>query len=106
MDTGRGSVALLPLEMGIAVNHGELIVGNIGCDERKKYSAVGSPINVAFRMEKQSRGGEIIISSSVYAPVADAVEAVPMSGVELAGINDPVTLYRVVGMKTLKNWGP
>jgi class 3 adenylate cyclase len=54
---------------------------------------------VAFRMEKQSRGGEIIISSNVYAPVAEAVEALPMPGVELAGIKDPVTLYRIVGMK-------
>jgi class 3 adenylate cyclase len=82
------------LEMGIAINCGELIVGNIGCEDRKKYSAVGTPINMAFRMEKQSRGGEITISSEVYARVAEAVKAVAVPDVMLSGLNDPVTLYK------------
>ncbi|MEJ2716117.1 MAG: adenylate/guanylate cyclase domain-containing protein, partial [Deltaproteobacteria bacterium] len=37
------------LEMGIGVNCGELVVGNIGSEKRKKYGAVGSPINVGRR---------------------------------------------------------
>ncbi|MBM3299338.1 MAG: adenylate/guanylate cyclase domain-containing protein [Deltaproteobacteria bacterium] len=95
----HGAVVMPSLEMGIAINCGELIVGNIGCEERKKYSAVGTPINMAFRMEKQSRGGEITISSEVYHRVAEAVQAVAVPDVTLSGINDPVTLYKVVGLK-------
>jgi adenylate cyclase len=87
----------LPLEMGIAINSGTLIVGNIGCNERKKYGAVGSPINLAFRMEKVSGRGEIVISHEVYERVAKEVQVAPLGDVELAGIRGGVTLYRVLG---------
>ncbi len=93
---GQGSRSLLALEMGIAVNSGSLIVGNIGCRERKKYGAVGSPINIAFRMEKRSGRGEILISSGVHARVGSLFTTVPLEDVSLAGIQDPITLHRVV----------
>ncbi len=43
--------------MGIAINSGKLIVGNIGSEKRKKYGAVGVPINLAFRWKKKPRAG-------------------------------------------------
>ena len=43
-------LGLPELSMGIGINCGELVVGNIGSNRRKKYGAVGSPINVAFRV--------------------------------------------------------
>jgi class 3 adenylate cyclase len=52
------------LEMGIGINCGKLVVGNIGSEKRKKYGAVGRPINVAFRLEEKARPGEIVISQS------------------------------------------
>ena len=84
------------LRMGIAINKGQLIVGNIGCEQRRKYGAVGTPINVAFRIEKLAGEGAILISEEVYKSVADVITAQPMPGVELKGIDHPVTLYRVI----------
>ena len=86
----------LTLRMGIAINKGPLIVGNIGCEQRRKYGAVGTPINVAFRIEKLAGAGAILISEEVYKSVADVITAQPMPGVELKGIDHPVTLYRVI----------
>jgi sigma-B regulation protein RsbU (phosphoserine phosphatase) len=86
----------LTLRMGIAINKGPLIVGNIGCEQRRKYGAVGTPINVAFRIEKLAGEGAILISEEVYKSVADVITAQPMPGVELKGIDHPVTLYRVI----------
>ncbi len=94
-DGGNLSRSLPTLEMGIAINSGSLIVGNIGCPERKKYGAVGSPINVAFRMEKKSGPGEILISPAVRAEAGDSVTTVPVENVILAGIQNPITLYKV-----------
>ena len=42
----------LPLKMGIAINFGTLILGNIGCEKRKKYGAVGTPVILHFESRK------------------------------------------------------
>jgi class 3 adenylate cyclase len=87
------------LSMGIAINSGSLIVGNLGSDKRKKYGAVGTPINVAFRIEKYAKADEILMTSAVYSQVAKIVDTAAMRDVELKGIDTPVTLYRVVGLR-------
>ena len=83
------------MKMGIAINFGTLILGNIGCEKRKKYGAVGTPINIAFRVEKVTGGGEIIITQEVYRRVEEVFETVPVPKVKLKGINDLITLYKV-----------
>jgi class 3 adenylate cyclase len=90
---------LLPLEMKIAINSGMLIVGNIGSEKRKKYGAVGSPINLTFRLEKLASGGDILISPEVYDRVARSVTVVPIPSVEVAGIDEAITLYRIVEVR-------
>ena len=87
---------LSSLGMGIGISKGRLIVGNIGCDKRKKYGAVGTPINLAFRLEDKARAGEILVTEEVYSSVRDTIRADCMSGVELKGIDRPLALYRVI----------
>jgi class 3 adenylate cyclase len=96
---GNPTGFLHSLSMGIAINSGSLIVGNLGSDKRKKYGAVGSAINVAFRIEKQAKADEILMTSAVYSKVAKSVEAAAMDEVELKGIDTPVSLYRVIGLR-------
>jgi len=101
-DQGTGAVTsrdLLPLKMKIAINSGMLIVGNIGSEKRKKYGAVGSPINLTFRLEKIASGGDILISPEVYERVESYVTVIPLPSVEVAGIEEAITLYRVVGVR-------
>jgi len=101
-DQGTGAVTsrdLLPLKMKIAINSGMLIVGNIGSEKRKKYGAVGSPINLTFRLEKIASGGDILISPEVYERVESSVTVIPLPSVEVAGIEEAITLYRVVGVR-------
>ena len=54
------------LAMGIGLNTGEVIVGNIGSLKRSKYGAVGSAINTAYRIESHTVGGQILLSPSTY----------------------------------------
>ena len=96
VNPGNSFAGQLTLRMGIAINKGQLIVGNIGCEQRRKYGAVGTPINVAFRIEKMAGEGAILISEEVYKSVADVITVQPMTGIELKGIDHLVTLYRVI----------
>ena len=91
------------LQMGIGINCGELVVGNMGSRKRKKYGAVGSPINVAFRVEGQTAGGEILVTPAIYNRLAKELVVGTVRETHLKGLEGPVTLYRIVGLKTTGN---
>jgi adenylate cyclase len=99
-DLNRGNVALgLPeLRMGIGINSGELVVGNIGSEQRKKYGAIGSAINVAFRVEAQTdrAGGEILLTQAVCNRIDGPLELGLPRIVALKGIAEPMPLYPVI----------
>ena len=87
------------LNMGIGINTGEAIVGNIGSERRTKYGAVGNAINEAYRIESFTVGGEILISPSVYEQVQYLVDIESTQEVQFKGLDHPVTLYNVVGLR-------
>jgi sigma-B regulation protein RsbU (phosphoserine phosphatase) len=93
------------LGMGIGINCGELVVGNLGSEQRKKYGAVGSPINVAFRVEARTEAGEILITRAVFERIGTVAAAEPKETVSLKGIEAPVQLYRVTDTTTLTSPG-
>jgi adenylate cyclase len=86
------------VEMGIGIHTGEVVVGNIGSSKRTKYGAVGSPINLAFRIESYTIGGQILISEATRHEVAPVVRSVGPLHVEVKGMTQPVTLYDVQGI--------
>jgi PAS domain S-box-containing protein len=94
------SLGLPELRMGIGINSGELVVGNIGSTRRKKYGAVGSPINVAFRVQTLTSGGEILVTAPVYDQVATEVVLGSVRETELKGIEGLVKLFQVTGIQT------
>ncbi len=83
------------LEMGVGINTGEAIVGNIGSEKRAKYSIVGSQVNLAFRIESYTVGGQILISESTWQEVADIASVRRMEQVYFKGVQTPVTVYEV-----------
>ncbi len=93
----RGT-GLPELGMGIGINCGELVVGNIGSEKRKKYGAVGSPINMAFRVEAETRAGEILVTPLVLERLNGELEVGPARTAVLKGIDKPTALYPVLGL--------
>lgn len=87
------------LHMGIGINTGQVVVGNIGSEKRTKYGAVGSAINEAYRIESLTVGGQILISPSVYEGVQALLCIQGTQEVQLKGLSQPVTLYDVVGLR-------
>ena len=60
------AVGLPPLSMGIGINTGNVIVGNIGSQNRAKYGVVGHTINLASRVEGSAMGGQVLITESTF----------------------------------------
>ena len=87
------------LSMGIGINTGEVVVGNIGSEKRTKYGAVGSPINKTYRIESNTIGGQILISPTTYRKIQSHVLIQDTMEVRFKGIDQAVTLYDVNGIK-------
>jgi class 3 adenylate cyclase len=81
--------------MGIGINTGEVIVGNIGSEQRTKYGAVGSAINMAYRIESFTVGGQILASPTTYERVRDVAHVRGTTAAEFKGLDRPLTLYDV-----------
>ncbi|MGF1601765.1 MAG: CHASE2 domain-containing protein [Thermosynechococcaceae cyanobacterium] len=87
------------LEMGIGINTGEVVLGNIGSEQRTKYSAIGSQMNLTFRIESYTVGRQIYVSeSTLEAANRSLVEVKAQQIVQPKGVQQPITLYEVVGM--------
>jgi class 3 adenylate cyclase/HAMP domain-containing protein len=86
------------LAMGIGVNTGSVVVGNIGSERRTKYSVVGSDVNFASRMEAFALAGQVLISAATYSRVRDLVEVGNVLEAEMKGLPGRATLYDVRGI--------
>lgn len=58
-------------EIGIVINTGSAIVGNVGSENRMDYTVIGDSVNVAGRLQQMAKGGEIVIGEQIYHQVQD-----------------------------------
>ncbi|MBD2293142.1 adenylate/guanylate cyclase domain-containing protein [Anabaena sphaerica FACHB-251] len=89
---------LPPLEMGIGINTGVVVVGNIGSEKRTKYGIVGSQVNLTYRIEGYTTGGEIIISESTFNEVKSIVAVDRQIQVTPKGVQEPINVYKIAGI--------
>ena len=87
------------VHFGIGVNCGDAVVGNIGCDFRMDYTAIGDTVNTAARLESRAKAGEILISEAVYEILKDRIVAESVGEMELKGKSKPLMVYQVIGKK-------
>lgn len=86
------------IEMAVAVNTGEVVVGNIGSERRTKYGAVGSQVNFTGRVESFTVGGQVLVSESTYETLSDILTVRSILQVEMKGMTGKVNLYDVRGI--------
>lgn len=81
--------------LGIGINCGEAVVGNIGTTKRMEYTAIGNTVNTAARLESCAKAGEVIIGQEVYERLKDRIKVTSLGFHQLKGIREPVELLRV-----------
>lgn len=85
----------VPVQFGIGIHSGSVVVGNIGSDRRTDFTAVGDAVNVAHRLEKLAKAGEILVSEAVQRRVRAAIRLEFEGERQLSGREEPVHVYRV-----------
>lgn len=87
------------VSFGIGVNCGNAVVGNIGCDFRMDYTAIGDTVNTAARLESNAKPGQILISKDVYEAIKDRVVVTPIGEIPLKGKSNGVFVYQINDVK-------
>ena len=87
------------IPMGIGINSGEAIAGNIGSPEHMEYTVIGDTVNVAARLTSVAGPGEILLGESTWLQVNDHIECDPLPPLPLKGKREPAKVYRVAQKK-------
>lgn len=87
------------LDYGVGINVGDAVVGNIGTDKQRNYSAIGDSVNYAKRLQENAKGGQILLSQSAYEVVKANVEVKELPPLQVKGRSVPEPVYEVIGLK-------
>jgi len=85
--------------VGMGINTGDVVMGNLGARSRMNYTVIGDNVNVAARLYNVAKGGQIIISESTYEEVRDLVDVRELEPVQVKGKSAPLRIFEVVGLK-------
>ncbi|MDR0710581.1 MAG: adenylate/guanylate cyclase domain-containing protein [Spirochaetaceae bacterium] len=83
------------IEMGIAINTGEAIVGNIGSDRVMKYNVIGNNVNLSSRIESYTSGGQVMLSEYTFNVLRSPVNVVQRAKVSPKGVSNPIFIVQV-----------
>ena len=93
------------LEMGIGINTGPVVVGNLGSEARTKYGIVGAVVNVASRIESNTVGGQVLVGEATFDRISDRITALPPLTVMMKGMKKPLVCYPVTAIGEPYNMG-
>ena len=88
-------IGLPPIVMGIAVNTGEVVVGNIGSHKRAKYGVVGSHVNATARIQSHAEGGQVLVSEFTLRAAGAGIETGPELSIQAKGFERPLKIHEV-----------
>lgn len=86
------------LNMGIGINTGIVVLGNIGSEKRSKYGIVGNQVNLTYRIESYTTGGQILISKQTLDDGGSIIKVRGQKQVQPKGIKQLITIYEVGGI--------
>ncbi len=85
------------IELGIGINSGDVLVGNIGSDQRMEYTVIGDVVNVAARLEGIARPNQVLLGESTHALVDEAAFEISLLGERsLTGRKNTTKVYELV----------
>jgi class 3 adenylate cyclase len=88
------------IKIGIGINTGLAVAGNMGSVKRLNYTVLGESVNIASRLCSQAGPSEILISADTYHQVAEDVEARPFKPRSIKGLSKAVKVFKVEKLKS------
>ncbi|MGE3542083.1 MAG: adenylate/guanylate cyclase domain-containing protein, partial [Candidatus Tectimicrobiota bacterium] len=83
------------VHMGIGLNTGEFIAGNIGSEDKIEFTLIGDTVNLAARIEQLAGRYQVFVSEATWSPVKELVCAVRLPPTLVKGKSAPVTVYSI-----------
>lgn len=89
------------IDIGVGLNTGEVIFGNVGAGKKIEFTIIGDPVNLASRLESENKPQKthIIISEFTLARLGDAAEVRSLGGVKVKGKTVETQIFELTGLR-------
>lgn len=81
---------------GIGIGSGDVVVGNVGSPQHMDYTAIGDVVNISQRLQAIAKGGQILVTRSIYDSACDSFEMKEIGTLKVKGRQEPVEIFEVL----------